>query len=53
MSLYKLNLLCGGFNLKLETYPMWQYIKITVYKRKYKNILVLKFFVKQGGLLKR
>jgi len=28
--------LCDGFDIKLETYLEWQYIKITVYKM-YRN----------------
>ena len=49
--LYKMKLSCAGFKLKLQTYSIWQYLKITVYKRKYKIILLLKF-AKYGGMSK-
>jgi len=42
ISLYKLSLSCDGFNLEIETYRIWQYIKNTVQKDDIKIILVLK-----------
>ena len=42
ISLYKLSLFCDGYNLKLEIFQIWQYIKKNLYKNMTQKLYVLK-----------